>query len=96
MLAQVGAFVGPGIVQGYVGNALEPMLFGAALNMTPLAILARDGPTLLATHSLPAARLPTAAVSCCFFAQERNGICWTKITVPRPTPSAFARGRRRW
>ena len=94
MLAQVGAFVGPGIVQGYVGNALEPMLFGAALNMTPLAILARDGPTLLATHPLPAARLPpppSLAAS-----SERNGICWTKITVPRPTPSAFARGRRRW
>jgi AI-2 transport protein TqsA len=37
---KVGAFVGPGIVQGYVGNALEPSLFGQSLNMTPLAILA--------------------------------------------------------
>ena len=37
---QLGAFVGPGIVQGYVGNVLEPMLFGQALNMTPLSILA--------------------------------------------------------
>merc|ERR1711871_302701 len=37
---KVGAFVGPGIVQGYVVNALEPMVFGKSLNMTPLAILA--------------------------------------------------------
>jgi len=37
---KVGAFVGPGAVQGYVGNALEPMLFGKSLNMTPLSILA--------------------------------------------------------
>merc|ERR1711968_301116 len=36
---KVGAFVGPGIVQGYVGNALEPMVFGKSLNMTPLSIL---------------------------------------------------------
>lgn len=34
------AFIGPGIVQGYVGNVLEPVLFGASLNMTPLSILA--------------------------------------------------------
>ena len=40
MWQKVGAFVGPGIVQGYVGNALEPMVFGKSLNMTPLAILA--------------------------------------------------------
>jgi len=33
------AFAGPGAVQGYVGNALEPMVFGKSLNMTPLAIL---------------------------------------------------------
>jgi len=37
---KVGAFAGPGLVQGYVGNALEPMVFGKSLNMTPLAILA--------------------------------------------------------
>jgi len=33
------AFIGPGAVQGYVGNALEPMVFGKSLNMTPLSIL---------------------------------------------------------
>merc|ERR1712216_65167 len=33
------AFLGPGAVQGYVGNALEPMVFGKSLNMTPLSIL---------------------------------------------------------
>lgn len=37
---KIGAFVGPGTVQGYVGNALEPMVFGKSLNMTPLSILA--------------------------------------------------------
>jgi AI-2 transport protein TqsA len=37
---KIGAFAGPGAVQGYVGNALEPMVFGKSLNMTPLAILA--------------------------------------------------------
>jgi len=37
---QIGAFVGPGLVQGYVGNVLEPTVFGASLNMTPLSILA--------------------------------------------------------
>ena len=37
---KIGAFAGPGTVQGYVGNALEPMVFGASLNMTPLSILA--------------------------------------------------------
>merc|ERR1712153_109341 len=36
---KVAAFVGPGAVQGYVGNALEPMVFGKSLNMTPLSIL---------------------------------------------------------
>jgi len=35
-----GALIGPSIVQGYVGNALEPMVFGKSLNMTPLSILA--------------------------------------------------------
>jgi len=40
MWQKVGAFVGPGTVQGYVGNALEPILFGKSLNMTPLSILA--------------------------------------------------------
>lgn len=39
MWQKIGAFVGPGIVQGYVGNALEPMVFGKSLNMTPLSIL---------------------------------------------------------
>merc|ERR1712127_1060426 len=33
------AFLGPGAAQGYVGNALEPMVFGKSLNMTPLSIL---------------------------------------------------------
>lgn len=36
---KIAAFVGPACVQGYVGNALEPMVFGKSLNMTPLAIL---------------------------------------------------------
>ena len=36
---KAGAFIGPGIVQGYVGNALEPMVFGKSLNMTPMSIL---------------------------------------------------------
>jgi len=37
---KIAAFAGPGAVQGYVGNALEPMVFGKSLNMTPLSILA--------------------------------------------------------
>merc|ERR1719310_1690437 len=37
---KIMAFLGPGAVQGYVGNALEPMVFGKSLNMTPLSILA--------------------------------------------------------
>merc|ERR1712086_82387 len=37
---KIAAFVGPGAVQGYVGNVLEPTVFGASLNMTPLSILA--------------------------------------------------------
>jgi AI-2 transport protein TqsA len=36
---KIMAFIGPACVQGYVGNALEPMVFGKSLNMTPLAIL---------------------------------------------------------
>jgi predicted PurR-regulated permease PerM len=36
---KIGSFVGPGAVQGYVGNALEPMVFGKSLNMTPMSIL---------------------------------------------------------
>merc|ERR1740117_947998 len=36
---QVLGFVGPMCVQGYVGNVLEPMVFGKSLNMTPLSIL---------------------------------------------------------
>lgn len=39
MWQKVGAFVGPGLVQGYVGNALEPVMFGKLLNMTPMSIL---------------------------------------------------------
>merc|ERR1719352_1934115 len=38
-LQQIGAFVGPGLVQGYVGNILEPTVFGKSLNMTALSIL---------------------------------------------------------
>ena len=33
------AILGPTAVQGYVGNALEPQLFGAALNLTAISIL---------------------------------------------------------
>lgn len=33
------AIIGPGCVQGYVGNALEPMLFGTALNVTAISVL---------------------------------------------------------
>merc|ERR1719473_2151913 len=36
---QIAAFVGPGLVQGYVGNILEPTVFGKSLNMTALSIL---------------------------------------------------------
>merc|ERR1712127_1136297 len=36
---KVLSFVGPGAVQGYVGNALEPVMFGKLLNMTPMSIL---------------------------------------------------------
>lgn len=36
---QVMAFLGPGTVQMYVGNVLEPTVFGASLNLTPLSIL---------------------------------------------------------
>ena len=36
---KIGAFAGPGVVQGYVGNVLEPTVFGSSLNMTPLSIL---------------------------------------------------------
>jgi len=36
---KIMAFLGPGSVQGYVGNVLEPVLFGKSLNMTPLSIL---------------------------------------------------------
>ena len=36
---KIGAFVGPGAVQAYVGNALEPVMFGKLLNMTPMSIL---------------------------------------------------------
>jgi hypothetical protein len=33
------AFTGPLLVQGYVGNVMEPTLFGAALNLTAISIL---------------------------------------------------------
>ena len=33
------AFGGPMLVQGYVGNVMEPTLFGAALNLTAISIL---------------------------------------------------------
>lgn len=36
---QVLAFLGPALVQGYVGNALEPAVFGKSLNMTEMAVL---------------------------------------------------------
>jgi predicted PurR-regulated permease PerM len=39
MWQKIGGLAGPGAVQGYVGNALEPMVFGKSLNMTPLSIL---------------------------------------------------------
>ena len=39
MPRQVLAFVLPGMVQIAIGNALEPMVFGSSLNMTPIAIL---------------------------------------------------------
>lgn len=31
--------LGPALVQGYVGNVLEPSVFGRSLNMTPMSIL---------------------------------------------------------
>ena len=31
--------LGPAAVQGYVGNALEPGLFGASLNLTEISVL---------------------------------------------------------
>merc|ERR1712167_465298 len=36
---KVLAFVGPGIVQGAVGNAVEPAVFGKSLNLTAMSIL---------------------------------------------------------
>jgi len=33
------ALVGPALVQGYVGNVLEPALFGASLNLTEISVL---------------------------------------------------------
>jgi len=38
-LQKMIAFLGPTLVQGYVGNVLEPTLFGAALNLTAISIL---------------------------------------------------------
>merc|ERR1719231_366669 len=32
-------FIGPAAVQGYIGNALEPALFGASLNLTTMSVL---------------------------------------------------------
>jgi len=34
-----GALLGPVIVQGYIGNVMEPAVFGASLNLTALSIL---------------------------------------------------------
>ena len=39
-VGRVSRYATAGAVQGYVGNALEPMVFGKSLNMTPLSILA--------------------------------------------------------
>lgn len=36
---KVMAFLLPGLVQGYVGNFLEPQIFGKSLNMTPMSVL---------------------------------------------------------
>merc|ERR1719181_627964 len=36
---QTLALLGPAAVQGYVGNALEPGLFGASLNLTEISVL---------------------------------------------------------
>lgn len=36
---QTIALLGPAAVQGYVGNALEPGLFGASLNLTEISVL---------------------------------------------------------
>lgn len=36
---KIFAVVLPALVQGYVGNVLEPAVFGSSLNMTPLSIL---------------------------------------------------------
>jgi predicted PurR-regulated permease PerM len=36
---QTVALLGPAAVQGYVGNALEPGLFGASLNLTEISVL---------------------------------------------------------
>lgn len=36
---QTMALIGPAAVQGYVGNALEPGLFGASLNLTEISVL---------------------------------------------------------
>ena len=38
-LAQTAALLVPAGVQGYVGNALEPGLFGASLNLTEISVL---------------------------------------------------------
>ena len=36
---KIGAFLFPGMIQTYVGNFLEPKIFGKSLNMTPMSIL---------------------------------------------------------
>eukprot|EP01045_Picozoa_sp_COSAG04_P050664 COSAG04_NODE_20642_length_389_cov_0.893103_1_plen_129_part_11 len=38
-VAQTAALLVPAGVQGYVGNALEPGLFGASLNLTEISVL---------------------------------------------------------
>jgi len=37
--AKIIALVGPASVQGYIGNVLEPVAFGASLNLTAISIL---------------------------------------------------------
>ena len=36
---RAGAIIAPGIIQVYVANVIEPMIFGSSLNMTPMATL---------------------------------------------------------
>ena len=78
---KIGSFVGPGIVQGYVGNALEPMVFGKSLNSEPF-----PQPFSLLRPSLPFAafryssKVSTAACS-------TASICCARCSIPsHPSP----------